>query len=323
MASDLGRLEEVPVRDVWHNEAAEFTPWLARPENLDLLSSALGLELAVESTESAVGPFRADLVCRDAASDHLVLIENQLERTDHTHLGQLLTYAAGLDAVSVVWISPELLEEHRAALDWLNRMTVPGLRFFGVEVELWRIGDSLSAPRFNLVSRPNEWSRSVRPVNGYDASSAVQYREFWQELAQAADEGRLTIGSPTPYQGNWVEFPGSPERLKLRASVSRKTGRLSAICEVPAELCEPIHDELDAACHELARAVGAKHTNLRSANGTRRWYQIHLRFDFDAKDGWREAQAWLLATADKLCNTVACRLEPEGEATESVGDPME
>ena len=126
-AIELSRLESVDLRNVWESEPGEFTPWLAKPENITLLGETLGLELVVESTEAGVGPYRADIVCRDTGYNSpdgsLVLIENQLGRTDHSHLGQLLTYAAGLDAVSVVWIAQPFTDEHRAALDWLNQKT--------------------------------------------------------------------------------------------------------------------------------------------------------------------------------------------------------
>ncbi len=133
MAEDpLGRLERVDLREIWLSEAQDFTPWLARPENLSVLAETLGMELELEAQEQAVGPFRADLLCKDLESDKWVLVENQLERTDHRHLGQLMTYAAGLKAVSIVWIAASFTEEHRAALDWLNEITDESFEFFGL-----------------------------------------------------------------------------------------------------------------------------------------------------------------------------------------------
>ena len=134
-------------------------------ENIGLLSETIGLELEVEAQEKHVGPFRADILCKDTVTDSWVLIENQLERTNHTHLGQLLTYAAGLDAVTVVWIAERFTEEHRAALDWLNEITAEGFSFFGLEIELWRIGDSPMAPKFNVVSHPNDWTKTVSRIS--------------------------------------------------------------------------------------------------------------------------------------------------------------
>ena len=133
---ELGSIEQIDVREIWEKEDADFTPWLAQEENIRRLSLALGIDLVVEAEEKEVGPFRADILCKDEATEEWVLIENQLERTDHKHLGQLLTYATGLDAVSIVWIAKEFSEEHRATLDWLNKITNDRHNFFGVKISL-------------------------------------------------------------------------------------------------------------------------------------------------------------------------------------------
>ena len=154
---NLGRLQKVDLREAWTSESADFTPWLAQEQNLKLLGETIGIELELESQEKDVGPFRADILCKDTATDDWVLIENQLERTDHCHLGQLITYAAGLNAVTIVWVAERFTEEHRAALDWLNERTDDKIHLFGLEIELWRIGDSPIAPKFNIISQPNDW----------------------------------------------------------------------------------------------------------------------------------------------------------------------
>ncbi len=159
--TELGSLARVDLREIWQSEDRHFTPWLAEPANLKILGTAVGLELQLEAQEKYVGPFRADIFCRDALDGSWVVIENQLERTDHSHLGQLLTYTAGLEAVTIIWIAERFTDEHRAALDWLNEKTPDGIAFFGLEIELWRIDDSLAAPKFNVVSRPNEWTRAI------------------------------------------------------------------------------------------------------------------------------------------------------------------
>lgn len=133
MAS-LGKLERVDLRAVWEKEAQDFTPWLAREENLEELGRAIGLELEVVAQEQNVGPYRADLVCKDALTQGYVLIENQLEKTNHNHLGQILTYAAGLGAKTVVWMAERITDDHRAALDWLNEITEEDYGFFAFEI---------------------------------------------------------------------------------------------------------------------------------------------------------------------------------------------
>ena len=156
----LSRLHQVAIRDVWPTEPQDFTPWLASPENLPLLGEAVGLRLELHSTEQPVGDFRADIVCKTIPGGDLVLIENQFSQTDHTHLGQILTYVAGLEAVTIVWIAERIREEHRAAVDWLNEKTPDDINFFALEIELWRIADSPVAPKFNVVCKPNEWTRN-------------------------------------------------------------------------------------------------------------------------------------------------------------------
>ena len=121
--SKLARLEKVDLRDQWKDEAKDFTPWLAEPDNIEILSEAIGMDLEVIGKEEKVGSFSADILCKDINTNRNVVIENQLEQTDHTHLGQVITYCAGLEASTFIWISSQVREEHRAAVDWLNAIT--------------------------------------------------------------------------------------------------------------------------------------------------------------------------------------------------------
>ncbi|MHB1565726.1 MAG: DUF4268 domain-containing protein [Acidiferrobacter sp.] len=203
----LSRLTQVPLREVFASEAADFTPWLAQDENLKPLGEDIGIDLALETQEKEVGPFRADILCRDMSNDSLVLIQNQPERTDHTHLGQLLTYAAGLEAVTILWVAERLTEEHRAALDWLNERTDERINLFGLEIELWRIGGSPVASKFNAVCKPNDWARSVRQA-AIRAMSEVKGAQlkFW-----IAFRDYMTLNSTVrcqkPYRQHWINHP--------------------------------------------------------------------------------------------------------------------
>jgi hypothetical protein len=190
-------MQRVDLREVWSNEGTDFTPWLARDENIELLGEALGLTLEVEAQEKGVGPFRADILCKDADTNSWVLIENQLGRTDHVHLGQLLTYAAGLNAVTVVWIADTFTEEHRAALDWLNNITGEEFRFFGLEVELWRIGESPIAPKFNVVSKLDRASTVARRRPG---EGELPRAAPIQEGDRGGDRLRLGMGGESGSQ---------------------------------------------------------------------------------------------------------------------------
>ena len=209
--STLGRLQKVDLREIWRTEDQHFTPWLAREENLAVLAETLGMELELEAEEKRVGPFRADILCRNADDGSWVLVENQLERTDHTHLGQLLTYAAGLQAVTIVWIAARFSEEHRAAVDWLNEITGDDFSFFALEVELWRIADSPAAPKFNIVSQPNDWSRSVSDAarsiknDALTETKAAQLR-FWTAFAEHLQANGSPLRSQKPFPQHWTHF---------------------------------------------------------------------------------------------------------------------
>lgn len=189
--AQLGRIQKVELRDYWKKEDKDFTPWLAKEENIQLLSETIGIDLEVIAQEQNVGPFRADILCKDVATDQYVLIENQLEMTDHTHLGQIMTYAAGLNAVTIIWIARKFDDEHRAALDWLNRITDTTFNFFGIEIGLVKIGDSLAAPIFDIVAQPNDWSKTVKEstknsVNGELTDIKKAQLNYWNEFTDYA-----------------------------------------------------------------------------------------------------------------------------------------
>lgn len=157
----LGKIQrEHDLRTVWSNEAQAFTPWLA--EHLDALGDALGIAIELEERESSVGAFSLDILARDQDSGEAVVIENQIEQSDHEHLGKLITYASGKDAKWIVWIVKEAREEHRAAIEWLNKISDDTIGFFLVEIQLWKIDDSNPAPKFEVVEQPNGWSKAAK-----------------------------------------------------------------------------------------------------------------------------------------------------------------
>ncbi|MEK9502739.1 DUF4268 domain-containing protein [Gemmatimonadota bacterium DH-20] len=163
------------------------------------------MDLVVEDSEVQVGPFRADILCRDETTEGLVLVENQLERTNHMHLGQVLTYAAGLDAAAIIWIASEFAEPHREALTWLNHITGDEFHFFGIQVELWRIGDSPPAPRLNLIVKPNDWAKQVRGARSTSPDAARRadiHEAVWASLHESLTAVDVRLALPSPARGN-------------------------------------------------------------------------------------------------------------------------
>jgi hypothetical protein len=204
----LSRLAAVPVRDIWKHEAHDFTLWLL--ENAEVLGEALGMDLELTEAERRVGGFALDLIGTDLATNTVVIVENQLEQTDHSHLGQLLTYAGGTDPSTIVWCAPAFREEHRAALDWLNEHTDEDTRFFGVEIAAVRIDESRPAPLFRVVAKPNDWTKQVHTERAAVTLSpkSLAYQEFWNELltrirAEHPSWTRSTAGSSQ----SWITLP--------------------------------------------------------------------------------------------------------------------
>jgi hypothetical protein len=177
----LGHLEKIDPREVWKHEALNFTPWLEA--NADRLADALGIDIEINGSEHPVGGFSLDLIGKDVTHDKPLIVENQLAGSDHNHLGQLLTYAAGTGAATIVWIATAIRDEHRQALTWLNEQTDQEIHFFGVELEVVRIGASMPAPLFNVVVMPNDWQKTVKAATASGAGSkGPAYAEFWSKF---------------------------------------------------------------------------------------------------------------------------------------------
>jgi len=203
----LSRLEAMDPRDVWSDEARDFTPWLM--ENAQYLGEVLGIDVEFESREHPVGAFSLDIFGRDITNECVLIVENQLADTDHKHLGQLLTYAAGTDASTIVWVSPHFRDEHRQALEFLNNKTGDDARFFGVEVSVVRIGDSAPAPMFNLIAKPSEWRSQVAASQTGSGLSEKRemYRGFWTNYLETLhSQHPSTTNVRSPSTRNWTNI---------------------------------------------------------------------------------------------------------------------
>ena len=259
MTQDIGMLEPVGLTEIWPNEATDFTPWLEEEDNLTRLADTLGLELELVGSEQDVGRFRADIVCRNLSDESrsFVLIENQIAPTDHSHLGQTITYAAGLEAVTVVWIASKFKDEHRAAVDWLNERTDEKLAFFALEIELWKIGDSVPAPKFNIVSRPNDWTAEIsRAAKQTPSPMREQYKRFWTRLAEDLSlSGRLPKPRK-PSTDSYTTFSISVTGFELRTSRSHQKGQLQVSLVMRTENSLSFYKQLEARRCEIESTLG-------------------------------------------------------------------
>lgn len=180
----IGKLKEVDIRELWKHEQYDFSEWLSKKENIENLNEILGLTLIDISKETYVGSYRCDLFAKDETTGIKVIIENQLEISNHDHLGKIITYASGLDAKVVVWIVKEAREEHRSAIEWLNNNTNSNVNFFLIEIHAYRIGESDPAPMFQVVEQPNDFIKNNKSTNRDESMNKSQSQriEFWNQF---------------------------------------------------------------------------------------------------------------------------------------------
>ena len=314
----ISTLETVNLRTVWADEAQHFTPWLALSENLARLGEALGLTLEPHGTEQAVGGFSADILCRrlDGGSDEesWVVIENQYGRTNHDHLGKLLTYTAGLKARTVVWIAEEFRDEHRAALDLLNATTTREYAYFGVEVELLKIDDSRPAPRFNIVVQPNDWTKTVQAGTGSrDELSETQEMQlsFWTSFREFMEsESTIACTQPAPgaYMRHYVGISGI-WILSVFSTYNSETqnfaeGELRVDLEFGSESAQALFDQLSNAREEIETQAGQGYSWEAPTRGIKR--RVSVRRDAAVRDldNWHEYQRWLKAEVERMSSVL-------------------
>ena len=313
MTSDeLAKIEKVDLREIWPNEAADFTPWLA--DNLSELGRVLGLDLELQAQEAPVGGYSLDLLARDLGSGGEVVIENQLDTTDHDHLGKLLTYAAGFDARVMVWIARVFRDEHREALDMLNHRTGEETQFFGVELELWKIDDSRPAVNFKLVATPNEWQpqRSVsRSASSTVSDRGERYQSFFQALIDTLREQHRFTGARKGQPQNWYSFASGFSSLTYGANfTSEREARVELyIDRVDKDWNKVTFDRLETDKQSLESAIGEPLVWQRLDNRrASRISVVRVGNIYDDDDTLEEIHDWMVDSLLKFKEVFGPRL---------------
>lgn len=305
MKTPLGRLESVELRDYWKDEARDFTPWLAEDDNINLLGETVGMELEVQEKEAKVGTFSADILCKDINTDRCVIIENQLEKTDHDHLGKVITYCSGLDAYTAIWIAKTFDEEHRAAIDWLNSITDDNYNFFGIEVRLFKIGDSALAPQFDIVAKPNNWSKQVKKqASGNNTETENLRLEYWQAFHDFVDKKDLDVlkhGKATT--DHWCEFRLGISGFHYDAVITIKNwvGIQLYLTGDNIPKTKARYDLIEEKCKGEIEALKCKKVEWKRLDDKKASY-INMKFEADIREkaDWYRQFEWMYNTMMEL-----------------------
>lgn len=252
---NFGRLRKIDIRELWLHEQYDFSDWLSKEENIDLLNDTLGLTLTEISKEVFVGSYRCDLVAKDEMTGIRVIIENQLEASNHDHLGKIITYASGLDAKVVVWIVKEAREEHRSAVEWLNNNLVKDVSFFLLEIQAYRIGDSFPAPKFEIIEKPNDFIQSIKSMSADGEMSQTQSERlnFWSKFNEKVTEHGKPFNIRKASTDHWydVALGTSEAHITITLVNKKNTVGIEVYINDNKEMYDRIHNSRDKIHSEL------------------------------------------------------------------------
>lgn len=298
----LGKLERInDLRKIWPHEALDFTPWLAEEENLSLLCDAVGIDMTVDETESSVGSFNVDILATETDTGKKIVIENQLEDTNHDHLGKTITYAAGKNANIIIWIVKKAREEHRLAVEWLNNHTDDDIGFFLLEIELWSINQSAPAVKFNVVERPNDWAKEIKKADSTMNATKKLKLEYWTEFNEYAFEDAgfaRMFKKRKPSTDHWytVSLGSSEYHMSFLMNTQKNILAVEFAITDNKDLYKLLYEKKDAI--EAAAEAQLDWRELPDRKMSRILYETGV--DFSNKDEWKEQFDWIKEYSVKI-----------------------
>jgi hypothetical protein len=302
ITTKLSRIKAVELRNAWEHEAHDFTHWLAEDDNLNLLAEELQIEFHLVQIEANVGKFSVDILAEEDNTGHKIIIENQLEPTNHDHLGKIITYASGVDAQTIVWIVKEAREEHIRAVDWLNEHLDEDINIFLVKIELWQIGDSDYAPKFQIISEPNDWAKvikqSANTQNGL-SETGVRKVEFWSAFKEyATSQGtKLSLRSPKPR--HWYDISIGTSKGHISLTVNSRNNQLG--CELYIWSDKDLFYALESRKQEIEVELGYPLTWMPLENKKAcRIGIFHTVDDVSDTEKWNDHHKWLLEKSEQF-----------------------
>ena len=297
----LGTLKKIDLREAWKHEANDFTKWLALEANLSLLAEEIGIDLKLVQVEAAVGDFSCDIVAEEENTGRTIIIENQLEVTDHRHLGQIITYASGHDAKVVIWVVKDVREEHRQAIDWLNNHTDDTIEFFLVKIELWQIAESPYAPKFDIICKPNDWAKAVKAshVGSQELTDTkLKQLEFWTQFKEYAQQHQTNLHVQKPYPAHWTNISVGSSQATVSLTIQSQKGEFGT--ELYIQDNKELYEQLLARKNDIESELGETLVWMALPGKKASRIKAITIGDLDNKSGWDGYFEWLLRKAEKF-----------------------
>lgn len=300
----LSQMERIDLREVWSHEALDFTKWLSEEDNLMALSNAIGIgDISLEERESSVGRFAVDIFATEEDTGRKIIIENQLEQSDHDHLGKIITYASGKDAQIIIWIVKHACDEHRKAIEWLNTHTDESVDFFLVEIELWRIANSPYAPKFNIVEQPNNWAKSQKIVSGLSETKQLQL-DFWQKFKDYAQQNatfmkHFSLRKAQP--SHWYDLSTGHALIGITLRVNSQKNRIAAGLYIRGD--KDLYNRFLVNRDQIESELGAK-LEWKEASKDCQISFVQTGTPFLKQENWDDYFAWFCDKAMKSLSLV-------------------
>jgi len=307
MKPTFGKLNKVDLRKIWNHEAHDFTKWLAEEENLSVLSDEIGIDITLIDTEVNVGSFNVDILAEEESSNRKIVIENQLESTDHDHLGKLITYASGHDAEIVIWIVKNVREEHKQAIDWLNEHTDDKTYFFLIKMEVWQIDSSSYAPKFQKISEPNDWAKTIKSGKSSKqlTETKLLQQEYWLKFKEYAEEKNTKLRIYKAYPQHWLDV-----RLEaLGAHIGLTLNKFDKV--IGTEIYIPdnkrLYYELEKQRDYIEEEIHNKLEWMPLEDRKACRIKLVKKADYQKRSDWENQFKWLLENTETLYTTFNSR----------------
>lgn len=296
----LGKIKEVELRRAWNHEANDFTEWLAKEENLSMLSDEIGISIKLIQTEASVGKFNVDILAEEENTGRKIIIENQLENTNHDHLGKIITYASGYDAEIVIWVVKDVRDEHKQAIDWLNENSDEKINFFIIKMELWQIGNSPYAPKFQIISQPNEWAKILKTSAGQGelTQTKISQLEFWKGLSEIYKNKSKFIKFQKPKPRHWYNITIGSSGAHIALTLNTRDNLIG--CELYINDSKELFDYLSGQKKKIEDEIDLNLDWRRLDSKKASSIIIKKNADLNNTNDWPKYYSWMYENIEKF-----------------------